>query len=398
VSAARLTRLWWIRLPLAARRLSLGLAVTLLDGSYLVAWPWAAAIATPLAFILGLVAGALHPGFGTAFTESLPLLIVVVVVGALSGHLGAMLWLGFVLGDFFIFHDSWTTRGGIADFLPFGLLRNIVNVRVPLLIEYGLLGLATMVFPVLGKTLLVQLTPLARLGRAASLAAAAIVQALLTYALVFFWAQSTALLIRPVFTWREANIPAGAIAPLQEQGMLLASLALAAAVARVGLQGLTAFAPTYSRPLNVVERAMTEARPVTPLAERLPVAVVAAARALTSWLLLAGLYETWVDAAILGLLILLISLARHGLLRLPLGPWPDLAQRLPLLLRLAAGFFIVAYIAQLLDRQLRSAESFRPIMLLTGLALVIFYLVNPLAPIARRAPAGAAPTIREQRS
>src|SRR5688572_5396056 len=73
---ARLAWLWWVYLPLALRRLADGLATTLVDGLYLVAWPLPAFLLPPLVLLLAVLLGATHPGYVVTVTESIPLLLL----------------------------------------------------------------------------------------------------------------------------------------------------------------------------------------------------------------------------------------------------------------------------------------------------------------------------------
>src|SRR5205823_6501635 len=64
-----LTRLWWIRLPRSAARLSAGVSAQLADGHFLGALPILGALATPAAALTGLAFGALRIGYFRSFSE-----------------------------------------------------------------------------------------------------------------------------------------------------------------------------------------------------------------------------------------------------------------------------------------------------------------------------------------
>lgn len=139
--AESLSRFWWVKLPLASRRLSRGLLAILLDGLYLMVWPPVAALTTPLVVVAGFLLGWLHPGSDLttqspeAFSQSLAVLVLAVVVGAFSGHLGAGFLVGYAVGDFFLANTGW----------------NVLEVRIPLLITYALLALPAIFFPCLSR-------------------------------------------------------------------------------------------------------------------------------------------------------------------------------------------------------------------------------------------------------
>ena len=101
---ARLAWAWWVYLPLGLRRLADGLATTLVDGLYLVAWPLPAFLLPPLVLLLGVLLRHSHPGYVVTVTESIPMLLLLVVLGTASGHLGLAFLAGYVLGDVFLFN------------------------------------------------------------------------------------------------------------------------------------------------------------------------------------------------------------------------------------------------------------------------------------------------------
>ena len=67
---SKLMRLVWIAPVIRARNLSLGLALRLVDGVYLTAWPALAVIAPALCGALGFAFGWQHFGFRHVFSES----------------------------------------------------------------------------------------------------------------------------------------------------------------------------------------------------------------------------------------------------------------------------------------------------------------------------------------
>src|SRR5262249_9303787 len=129
-----LNDLWWRRLPVLGRRASATLADVLADGLYLTAWPTAGALGPPLAFLLGLLLGWWRFAPGATFTFSITVMALMLVVSQLSVSLGVWLWLGYAVGDFFLFH--WDTGTSYEK-----AWERLLYVRVPLLISYALLAL-----------------------------------------------------------------------------------------------------------------------------------------------------------------------------------------------------------------------------------------------------------------
>ena len=364
----------WIRLPLVARRLSGKLTRALVDGHYLTAWPPAAAVLPPIALLAGLFIGWQHWGFTVVFSESMVVMIGAAVLGILSGHLGVLFVVGFALGDFFLSDTPWS---------PF------LQVRLPQVIEYSLLGLLTAMTPVLTKTLLVQLTPPDAIPRPVRFGFAVLGHVALTCAIVYLWIQIVPVLIRPVFTWQGSAPTNVAVAPLQHSGMALVVAAGCASLVRMALQGMTAFQGVYGERLDALEAELAAAEPVQPLVDRLPALARIAGRTLWALLLLAGMLQFWLDALLLAGIIMVLQVARERLVPVPLGPWPRFIERVPLLFRFLVGFAIIYFISDaVLAAQLRATNTFRPIVILVGLSLVLFFLLAPGLPRTDPSKAG----------
>lgn len=373
----QLARLWWLRLPLAARSLSETVTATLVDGLYLTVWPMAAAFLPPLALLTGLLIGWWHLGFTYVFSESMTVMIIAALFGIMSAHLGAMFLVGFAVGDFFLAHTIWLTPGP---------LDNLLYVRLPLLIEYSLLGLLVVNIPLVAKSLLARLPiPRALVQPALLFTAALIGHVVLTYTLVYFWTHIIPILIRPIFTWPGGAPTVEAMAPLQKSGATLIYIAVLASAARISLQGLTTFRPPFSARLEASEEALRSAPPVAPARPRVPPLVKTAAHALWTTLILAGMIEHWLDGLLLLAFIFFLQAARARLLPVPLGGWPAMVERVPMLLRMFIGVVLVYLVSTPVFRwQWGTTNSLRPVLILTALALFIFYLLNPGLDTARR--------------
>jgi hypothetical protein len=125
---------------------------------------------------------------------------------------------------------------------------------------------------------------------------------------------------------------------------------------------------------------------VTPFTDRLPAALTALGRALATALLLGGIYQSWAEGIALFLLLAVIEGARARVIPVPLGPWPDLMQRVPILIRLGGATLLIIYLGSTLAAAVRSAPTFQPLVLLSGLAILVYFLVNPVSPRARPEP------------
>ncbi|MEF3304120.1 hypothetical protein [Paenibacillus sp. GYB003] len=376
---------WWVKLPLAMRRWSPQTTMTLADGYYLTAWPALAKFAPPVALLLGLLFGQGQWGYEHVFSESIVVMALAVAFGTMSGHLGAMFVLGFAVGDFFVAHNDWTENGyRIGD----GLLPNALHIRIPLLISYVLLGVMAMRVPLAAKALLMQLTPPQRFGRTARFRYAVVVHALLSAGLTLLWTQSVPVLVRPVFAWAYTAPSVESVATLQKDGIILVAFAVLASVIRMNMQGMTASRPELGSRLDAVQERLAAAPPVSPVSIRRYPWARSAMRAIGTTLMLSGIYSRWLDGVFMGVFLLLLQAARDGTIRVPLGKWPDIAGKIPLLLRLASGMLIIyltsGAILELFEKN--RTIDFRPLLLQTAFALLVLYALNPRA--ASAAPSG----------
>jgi hypothetical protein len=354
-------RLLWIRVPLRARKLSGHLALILTDGYYLVAWPRWAAMLPLLALLTGCVIGWNRWGFVTVFSESMPLMILAAGLGILSGNLGCFFLVGFAASDFY--HSP----------VPF---------RLPLLIAYALLGQLTTAIPVFTKLLLAQMPPPDAWPRRLRFGLAVAGHLFLITAMVALWVQVVPLLIRPVFTWQGAQPPKEAMEPLQLYGLILVAVAFLASLARMILQGVTTFQFHRLQALTKLEREFNTAqdaeRQVKPLIDRLPPLVQVGWRTLWATFLLAGMLQFWWDTFLLLGLIFILQAMRKRLLPVPLGPWPRIIEKVPLLIRLIISFAVISYIANnYLAPHLQGMATFRPFVVMVGVAWVITFLLAP---------------------
>jgi hypothetical protein len=131
--------------------------------------------------------------------------------------------------------------------------------------------------------------------------------------------------------------------------------------------------------------------PVAPAAQHLPPWARVSAHTLWSTVLLSGMFESWLDALLLGTLIWVIQAARAGIVLVPLGPWPAVAEQVPLLFRLVGGLVILYLFAQAIPPQrMPATDSFRLLVVLTGVGMVILYLLAPSVPGAQPRRGGPA--------
>lgn len=368
---ARVIGFFWIAFPAYLRRISPGIALHVLDGYYLIALPKPAVFLSPAALLLGFLIGWLQPGYEHVFIESMAIMVIVACIGIINGHLGFLIFIGFVLGDF-LFSDL-----NVYLYSRFTSIENIWRVWLPALIEYTLFAMIAFKIPTFAKILLAQLSPSEKFTDKGRTVLAMAGYGLLIPAFSYFWAQSAPVLMRPLFTWQKVSPTVAMAAPLQTQLWILLVSVTLAAVIRVLLQYYILKRPAFSvyaqRYENEMEKFPAAAKPLVSKVHPIAVPILHAV-----WLtfLLAGVFAKWTEALILGGFILLLMLVRYGIVFVPLERWSKFIHRLPLLIRFGIGILIIQYIAKLILRQ-AAGISFRTMLVVVGISFLVFYLLNP---------------------
>jgi hypothetical protein len=378
-----LIQLFWIKPALWGRYVSRTMPMNILDGIQLTVWPKIAAFVPLVVLLIGLLFGWAQLGFESIYSESFVFLLIAIMIGFFSANLGLMFLVGFVFGEFFLALDWTSTLTWRHD----TVWENILYFRIPLIMTYGLLAGLIVKVPVLIKHLLVQVRPPQGLGSQVQLGFMMIGHALVTTFLVYFWMQVMPVLVRPVFTWSSRNPPVEAIETFQVYGVWLIVAAIVSSAARLYLQHRTTYHPYCRSRLEQVEQQLqhtfASVNEVKPWAERFtPWGRTIALSALLT-LLLSGLYASWLDALILGTFIFVLQAARMRLIPVPLGKWPQWMERIPLLYRLVFSFLIILFLTRTVLNHYFSSwgstsqESFTPVIVLTGLSMLIVFLLNP---------------------
>ena len=387
---ARVAEAVWVGVPVALRRVSAGLAVATVDGLYLAVRPAVGVLTPAAAGVLGVAFGALHPGFEVVYTESLLFLVIVAMLGALSGALGLYLVLGFVLGDLLLGdHPLWqfTFLSGSE---VFG------GKYGSWLVSYLLLALLAVGVPIAAKSLASEfaLPPAFPRPLRALVGLGAMVG--ITGLLVFVWVQSAPLLVRPIFVWADRGQPTvEAIEPLQERGGWIVAAAMLAATGRAVAQGLLARAaePGAAGPdrLGELVGRFRTPEPVVPLLSRVPLAVRLVARAVLLTVLMSGLFAAVWQAVATFLVLLVAQLLASPLVPVRLGvQYTQIVNRIPRIVRVIIVVVPVYLVGTMvLGYYLGRGELiFIPFLLLMLLAAVLMTLLSPTR-TGREEPTGA---------
>jgi hypothetical protein len=369
----------WVRLPGTVGRLSLTAGFVLGDGSYLRAWP-AAAVALPgAALMLGGLLGAFHPG--ATYSYSLIVLALLVVSMSAGAALGAWTWLGFVGADLLL-----ADRRELPGFAAFGSA-SFSRSYVPLVLSYLLLAALLVITPLLASVFRLRTAHALRTSPELARAAGLLVHAAVAAALTYFWAQSTAFLIRPLWSYSGRVPDIDAIQPLQKGAVTFAALAFVAGLLRGAATIVGRTRPGVPRELAALAPAVAEQGQPWHRTLRILLAPVQAAF-LT--FLVSGLLSGLGEAVVLTLI--LTGLAYLRLLVVPRIPvYGDLIRRVPLILRVAAtvgvGWLLASTWVQAAAN--RGERAFTSIVVTLVISLTIAAFLLPVAD-TRPAP-GSAP-------
>lgn len=375
---------WWqVGLPRAAVRLSRGLGFCLADGHFLAAVPPVARWVPPALFALGVAAGALTLGYERVFTEALWIVLLAAAVGFLATQLGAAFVGGLALGDFVVGQRVWdvsTFRG--AGVLDDGLLAGLIRVRVPMLIGYALLAGLAVYLPRLARLLIADVPGVHNLPRPAAFGVALALNGLVIAVATRLWAESTAVLVRPLFTWQDDSPSTPAVATLQARASWLVLVALLATAGRCALLWWVYSDRGRIERVVAVEEAVAPGAGHTPWLERAgPVPTAVGAAALTT-LVLAGVVESLWVAAVLFAVFATLRLLREGLIPPRLDGWRRTAARIPALIRLAVALLVVDTVRRLFVDA--NDQTFTPLALSLALSVAVLYLLLPGAPAEPR--------------
>lgn len=373
-------RLWWGRLPSGISRASPDAALAMTDGVHVTRWRAVGEAGPPLFFVLGLLLGWSHPGFPDFWSQSIPFMALVGAIGTISAALGVFLVAGFAVGDFLLAHPGSATV--VHDAAPnvFAPNDHTLRLRIPLILGYCLLGLLAVRIPMLAKALTFQLPIRQTWTQRSRLAVALFGHAVVTLTMVWFWIQAVPVLIRPVFTWTGGLAPpTEAVSPLQQHGATVVTVAVASSVVRMLHQFPLAFDGKAQDWFDTIQAPLRR-RPFLSKPPSWPRKWVRAlVRGVFTTFLAVGIFADGFEALVLFATTTVLYLALAGIVRIPLGPWPRLASRIPVVLRLIGGVLIVrAGAAWLLRNPVTLGgpkDIFRPFVVATLFSLVVVYLL-----------------------
>lgn len=361
----------WVEIPIRAQRISNTLTDVLLDGFYLAAFPGLSVALHVLVLVGGFASGWLHPGFRTVFSESMFFMIVAGAIGMLSARMGLLFVISFAIGDFFLVSHR--------AFYDHGLIRNFLEVRVPLLIEYSLLGMLLIGIPLVVKQMVGTFRPPSKLSDTQLIFVAAGLMGVLTGVLVFFWAQAAPLLMRPIFVWNQSPsaIPTAMAMPLQTQWYIIVVALSVVAYARVWIQYRIDTNEGIEKTLGPLKEQLSTAKPVVPLTIQISPILLAIISSVWIVFLLSGMLTNWLQVIILVVVFAAFSALRSGIILLPLGPLPTFMYKVPFIARFLAGVILIVWVANQAVTRRFYGDGFEAIIITVVLSSAIFFILMP---------------------
>jgi hypothetical protein len=366
----------WLRIPQLAARRFLSIGVALGDGAWLRAWPLAAVLGPVGALGIGGLLGLLRPD--PTYSGSLAVLATFVALAGVGAGIGAWAWAGYVVADIgFHWQNELLGRFGFGSSDP---LRTLWALYVPRLLTYLLLGVLLVMMPVVATGIRIQIVRLLHLQGDARLAGGAALQGALFATGVVLWAQATAFMIRPLWSFVGLVPDIEAISPLQDGAVKLALLGGGVAAARtvIATRALEREAPRPGPALGADRKPWPW-----------PVGVGVRAGILT--LLLSGVIAGTGQAVVV-FAVMVAACATRALVLPQLHGYIALVDRVPLLIRLAVvggvGWVLADIIVEPAVK--RGEASFTWMLVAIVVTTLLAAALIPPAP-ADPAPATAGP-------
>lgn len=384
-AATRIANLWWCSVPARLGRASRTLALLFVDGSYVLVWPVFAAAIVPVLFVAAFLAGALHPLMSDSlYSSSLLVLAALALPGLFGSGFGAWTVLGYALGDFVINRRA----GDYVGCFDCNLAVDFARVREPMLLSYVLLAGLVVLVPFVAGTLRHQVLGRIEAAIRPSVIPRAVGQAISQGLLVMLWTTVFPPLIRPFFSWTGASPDTVAIRSVQVDGWVLIVLGAAAGACRILVESWASSRAERAAALRSCHARVNHVLPHR--WPRLPLIVRAPLTGALVTLLVAGVIDDWLGAALLFVVFSLSVALRSAVGRV--APWSRLMNRVPLAIRLAVGAVASYLIGLAVVGAAGIGESFFPIVAASALAMPVMVLLLP----PRTAPGAPRPGLHRR--
>jgi hypothetical protein len=366
-SSAALIRFWYARLPRSLCPIAPRVASAISDGGWTAGWVRIAAWAPALVFSVGLFVPRSWPGTEVVYTESPLFLALAVALSMLSGTLGVAL----LVAD------------GVREALSRDVASNlnaVIHVGAGQFVAWLLLGVLVVMLPQFAHLVTEAGVVRMRFLRNRDLRAVgrSCLLAVIYPCLVLMWCQAATVLLRPVFTWSGSNPPVEFVATVGAWWPWLAAVAAGAALARGILEDIVAprmrLAPEVATLTRDRHASMREAGHAW---KRVPAGVRGVLAVVGTTLLLAGLFERFVDglaaSLVIGLLALLVR-RQNGWLT---GRWADRVRAIPGAVRVAIALGLGYLLASRVLELEWSGTALRAMMIVALLTLSALFVLFP---------------------
>ncbi len=389
----------WVSGPLRVQRRYSSTRGIVGDGHMVALLPPLAVVSMVVVAVGYFGVGLFGLGFVDIYSESLFLMGSLVALGALSGQLGLIGLVSFAVGDFLFGHRQWTFDGRYGT-----VVEEVIRARVPLIISYLLLGVAVLFIPRLGKNIVLGIGQWRRIPPDLAWLITTPAVILVSWLGLRTWAALSPTLIRPFFVWAGGVPTREAIEVFQGETSQLVAYGVAATVARQFVTALFIYVPWFEERLAALEarghvRIAGDGPPAPPRAPTTTSRFVGDLfGALLATLVLSGILETRGLWFTFFAAFLVIRFLRSGTVRLPpVERWKQLANRVPVVVRLG-----LTWLAAVLYRSLLSNDvigSYRTMAIIVLVGVVLGFLIFPGRPrpaTAGENVGGLPPADREQ--
>lgn len=336
------------------------------DGAWTAIWRPVAAYVPAAALLIGFLPPLFTSAISNVYAASVLFVIFAAAGTILSGTVGVMLLTGYVAGSLlttFMHMDAWS----IAE-----LLRQSSR----LLVSIFALAIPTLLVPRVAHGFVPPVP--ARIAR--KMGSPHILRATL-YAiscalLVFVWCRGLPTMIRPVVTFMARRPDIRSVASVTWHWEVAVFFGAAAAFARILLEEQSSQSANAGVVADLKRRRWMGHQRQKVL-RRLPTFVRVALYTAVAVILLAGTFEKWFDAIIVGGLIVSVLATRVQLMRRIPAHWVAKITKLPLLPRFAIGIAAAYLLSYVVVRLLWSTASMRALTVSTLLSLTLFTLLFP---------------------
>jgi hypothetical protein len=309
----------------------------------------------------------------TFVASSLPMLALFAIASSFGSCFGAALFLGFALSESF-FRIPWMITGRVEALQLCGLA-----------VFYLFYGLLLTSIPKATNAMRAQLIRVeSHLAGYPTAFAGALLQAAITYFLVYAWMISAPLVLRPVYLWIGRSAQVAEISPFQHYAWLLAGAAAFAAFVRIFVEFKVLKSPNVRQMYELGLAQMSGESEAISLPSKLTKTLKPIFQAFVITLFSAGFLTTWADGAVYfcGLLVLI---SMHSKFLSGSKLQHKFIENIPAAFRLALASVINYFFAVALMERLWTSSSFIAVLIIALFGFAVCRVLLVRAPAAKSA-------------